>query len=195
MTITSDSTLTDVAFAACTALRGAGETAILCGGSAATFYVPERYQSYDADFILRSGGTRRIVDRALASIGFQRDKAAIYRHHKSSYVVEFPPGPLAIGRKLVNQWDTVVRANSQLFVLFPIDVVCDRFLHFWAWGDTSARTAALDIAAQYPERIDITEIETWLNQERAADSTYSASEAARFLEGVQGAISAGRRGR
>jgi len=43
--IDSGATLTDVAFAACTALDRAGEVAVLCGGSAATYYAPEAYQS------------------------------------------------------------------------------------------------------------------------------------------------------
>ena len=38
-----NSSLTDVAFAVCTALHEAGYTVILTGGSAATFYAPEAY--------------------------------------------------------------------------------------------------------------------------------------------------------
>jgi hypothetical protein len=48
----AESTLTDVAFIVCTALERAGEPAVLCGGSAATFYAPEKYESRDLDFVL-----------------------------------------------------------------------------------------------------------------------------------------------
>jgi hypothetical protein len=41
-------TLTDVAFAVCTALERAGEYAVLVGGSAATYYAPEAYESRES---------------------------------------------------------------------------------------------------------------------------------------------------
>jgi hypothetical protein len=47
-------TLTDVAFAVCSALDRIGERAVLCGGSAATYYAPDAYQSRDLDFVLSS---------------------------------------------------------------------------------------------------------------------------------------------
>jgi hypothetical protein len=50
--IEGGSSLVDVAFAVCTALDRDGITAVLTGGSAATFYAPEAYQSEDADFVL-----------------------------------------------------------------------------------------------------------------------------------------------
>lgn len=50
--ITTSSSLTDVAFAVCTALHRAGYTSVLTGGSAATFYAPTAYQSKDLDFVI-----------------------------------------------------------------------------------------------------------------------------------------------
>jgi hypothetical protein len=47
----SPASLIDGAFAVCTALDAAGFTAILCGGSAATFYAPGAYVSADNDFV------------------------------------------------------------------------------------------------------------------------------------------------
>ena len=43
--LSASATFTDVAFAVCTALDRAGEHAVLCGGSAATYYAPEAYES------------------------------------------------------------------------------------------------------------------------------------------------------
>lgn len=57
--ITATSSLVDVAFAVGTALERAGITAVLTGGSAATFYAPDAYQSSDLDFLItlpRTGG-------------------------------------------------------------------------------------------------------------------------------------------
>ena len=67
-----EATLTDVAFAACTALDAAGEVAFLCGGSAATYYAPEAYQSRDLDFVLRFAVRARVVDDALRPLGYVR---------------------------------------------------------------------------------------------------------------------------
>ncbi len=52
MTDATGSALISVAFEVCTALEAAGTTAVLTGGSAATFYAPEAYQSVDIDFVI-----------------------------------------------------------------------------------------------------------------------------------------------
>jgi hypothetical protein len=44
-----DCSLIDGAFAVCTAFDAAGFTAVLCGGSAATYYAPDAYMSADND--------------------------------------------------------------------------------------------------------------------------------------------------
>jgi hypothetical protein len=53
--ITEESSLIDVAFAVCTALEHGGIRAVLTGGSAATYWAPDVYQSRDADFVLNFG--------------------------------------------------------------------------------------------------------------------------------------------
>jgi hypothetical protein len=71
----ANSTLTDVAFAVCTALERAGEHAVLCGGSAATSYEPEEYESRDLDFVLHFGALTTTVDAALVPLGYVRAPA------------------------------------------------------------------------------------------------------------------------
>ena len=51
MTIRSETSLAELALIVCTALERVGQTAILTGGGAATFYAPEAYQSRDLDFV------------------------------------------------------------------------------------------------------------------------------------------------
>lgn len=87
----------DVCFAVCTALDGVGTKAVLVGGSAATFYAPERYQSHDADFIIRFGGDEE-AHNALIALGFI-ERGAIYRHPESPFTLEFPAGPAGIGNR------------------------------------------------------------------------------------------------
>ena len=51
MRIDGRTSLVEVATAVCTALEQAGVTAVLTGGSAATFHAPEAYQSSDIDVV------------------------------------------------------------------------------------------------------------------------------------------------
>jgi hypothetical protein len=100
--INAKTPLFEVAIAVCTALDRTGVTAVLTGGSAATYYAPEAYQSSDIDFVAVRFGTthpREAVDRQLGAIGIRVDKDC-YRHPESPYPIEFPPGPLAVGRVL-----------------------------------------------------------------------------------------------
>lgn len=101
--ITAATSLTDVAFAVCTALDRAGYITVLTGGSAATFYAPAAYQSKDIDFVITLQG--KTGEEALASVGFKR-QGDFYEHPDSPFPLEFPPGPLAIGEDLVTKWST-----------------------------------------------------------------------------------------
>jgi hypothetical protein len=87
--LNANATLTDVAFAVCTALDRVGEHAVLCGGSAATYYAPEVYQSRDLDFVLRFGARTREVDEALRPLGYLRAPERFYQHATIPYTVEF----------------------------------------------------------------------------------------------------------
>ena len=168
--IDATSSLLDVAFATCTALHDAGIEAILCGGSAATYYTSD-YQSQDADFVLRVAVNGKAIDGALATIGFARSRSNVYSHPSSSFTVEFPPGPLTIGRKILTQWRTTRRDSDILHVIEPEDCVCDRFLHFWAWRDRSAREAALSVA-RADSALDLSAIDAWAENELTIDPLY-----------------------
>jgi hypothetical protein len=67
---------------------------VLTGGSAATYYAPQQYQSRDADFILKvqaAGATE-----AISSLGFVRG-GGIYRRPDTVYTLKFLAPPLAVG--------------------------------------------------------------------------------------------------
>lgn len=181
MILRAGATLIDVAFAACTALARAGETAVLCGGSAAAYYVPDEYQSLDIDFILHIGTARHIVDRALAAIGYERNVEGFYRHPALPYTVEFPVGPLAIGREEVTSWRTDRRGEQLLHVLTPPDVVRDRFLHYWAWQDEGALRVAAAVARKRRGDVDLKAFRAWTRRELAADRSYDPSDVERFI--------------
>ncbi|GAC1414629.1 MAG: hypothetical protein NVSMB64_24870 [Candidatus Velthaea sp.] len=168
----ADASLIDVAFAVCTALDARGEKAVLTGGSAATFYTPEAYQSLDADFVLRFGVARRLVDEALSSIGYARTPQQMYAHRDVPFTVEFPPGPLAIGRDLVSAWSTHRRPDQVLHVLSPTDCVRDRFLHYYAWGDATALRAAVAVARDCAADFDAGTFRLWTQREHDENRAY-----------------------
>lgn len=186
MILRAGAKLIDVEFAVCTALAQAGETAVLCGGSAAAYYVPDEYQSLDVDFILHVGAARHVIDRALATLGYAWVAEGFYEHSELPYTVEFPVGPLAIGREEVVTWRTDRRAHQILHVLTPTDVVRDRFLHYWAWKDEGAFRVALAVARAKPREVDLDAFRAWCGREAQADRDYDPKEVDRFLKALTG---------
>jgi hypothetical protein len=177
----ADATLTDVAFAACTALDAAGEVAVLCGGSAATYYAPEAYQSRDLDFVLRFAVRTRVVDDALRPLGYVRAPEGLYRHPRIAFTIEFPAGPLAIGSETVGAFATERRGEFLLHVYTPTDVVRDRFMHYWAWGDQGALRVALAVAAVCTRDVDAKSIKAWTARELSAAPVYDRIRRDHFL--------------
>jgi len=168
--ITNESTLIEVAFAASTALDRAGVVAVVCGGSAATFYC-NTYQSLDVDFVLRFHTGPRTIDESLRSVGFERNVGGVFSHPNSIFTIEVPSGPIAVGRKLISHWNITRRGDEVLHVLLPEDVVCDRFLHYWAWKDRSARDVAIQMA-RCVSKLDWKLIEAWAADEMKFDPLY-----------------------
>lgn len=163
--ITGTSSLEDVCFAVCTALQRAGTVAVLTGGSAATYYAPESYQSGDADFIITFSSDSASAGAALRSLGY-REFGGTYHHDKSLFTLEFPPGPLAVGDDLISSYDTVRRNEDVLHVISRTDSVRDRLIWFYVHTDRSALAAAVAVADSGP--LDLTLIERWSKREGQA---------------------------
>ena len=157
--------LTDVAFAVCTALDQREVLGVLTGGSAAAYWAPNAYQSADADFVLTLEVDPKKIVEAMQSLDF-RNVGGTWVHPRSVFTVEFPRGPLAVGGELINRHETVRRADgSVLHVLSPQDSVRDRLAHFIHWHDRTALRAAVGVAAAHRDRIAIPEIERWAQRE------------------------------
>jgi hypothetical protein len=179
--LNASATLTDIAFAVCSALEQAGEIAVLCGGSAATYYAPEAYQSRDLDFVLRFGVRASDVNAALRPLGYERAPEGLYRHPMIMYTVEFPAGPLSIGSETITKYATERRGDETLYVYTPTDTVRDRFMHYWAWGDQVALRVALDVASAQSREIDVPTIEAWTDRELIAAPAYDRNRRDYFL--------------
>ena len=187
--LAAGSTLIDVAFAVCTALDAIAERALLVGGSAATFYAPAAYQSRDCDFILTFGANSADITAALATIGFTRSPQNMFHHADVPFTVEFPKGPAFIGIDCIETFATVHRGDELLHVYTPTDVVRDRLMHFWAWGDFSALRVALDVAAAQQTAVDFDAIRSWTDREIAnAPAAYNATRRDLFLGELRAAL-------
>lgn len=165
MKLSEKSTLQDCAYAVCTQLEKSGITAVLTGGSAATFHAPKALQSYDLDFIITARGESSGGTAALKDIGYQI-KGNYYVHENAHFPLEFLPGPLMIGDEIVSQWETKCREsdNSIVHLLTATDSCRDRLAAFLFWNDFSGLEQALEIAKC--ERVDFELIKDWCQSEQ-----------------------------
>lgn len=168
--ITPENTLVDVCFAASQALQAHGFSAVLTGGSAAAVYVPHVYTSYDADFILERDEPLADIVNALASIGFKRDgKSRIFMHPGTSFTIDFPRGPLAVGGEYVHETATLTHGDMTLRILSPTDCVRDRLAHFYHWDDYTALKAAVAVAAANIDNLNMDLVRSWSTREESLE--------------------------
>jgi hypothetical protein len=157
--------LEEVAFVVCTALDNAGVTAVLTGGSAATIYAPEAYQSRDLDFVLDwLGGDGGGI--ALASLGYEVHQGS-YRHLQNPYTIDFPRGPLAVGNEEIEAWKTLRKGELLLHIISPADSVRDRLAAYFHWRDEIGFQTAVAVARA--QKVDVKRIEPWMRSEGTAD--------------------------
>jgi hypothetical protein len=166
--INDRSSLIDVAFAVCTQLAKRGLDAVLVGGSAATFYAPEAYQSFDADFVAQFApnpeNTATLV-KVMAELGYELDGNMFVHRHGNVFTVEFPKGPLQVGGDLVKNYKTVKRDDQTLHVVSATDCVRDRLCAFYFWNDRSSLDTAINVAHAAPDQVDLELIEKWSARE------------------------------
>jgi hypothetical protein len=162
--VNARSTLEQVALVVADALREAGIRAVLTGGACATIYSGGEYQSEDLDLILQSSPTQRSLDEAMAKAGFVRN-GDTYEHPGTSFFVEFPRGPLAIGRDTSIQPVERRVAGTTLLILSPTDSCRDRLAAFFHWKDRQALGAAVAIATRHT--LDLESIRDWSRREGA----------------------------
>jgi hypothetical protein len=167
MAIDATSTLVDVCFAVCTALSDSGITAVLCGGSAATFYAPGAYQSKDADFVIMMRADTSKGAAAMKRLGYAI-KDGTYRHETNRFTVDFPVGPLAISDDLITTWETFQREQEHLNALSRTDVVRDRLSWYYFYTDISALNAAVAVATS--GEVDFALLRDWSAREGEMDA-------------------------
>lgn len=124
------------------------------------------YDSDDLDFILQSSPSQESLDRALSEIGFSR-KVDHYVHKRTDFFLEFPRGPLSIGRDLGIQPVEVKVSRGTVVILSATDSCRDRLAAFYHWSDRQSLETAVRIAQR--NRVDMKTIREWSAQEGMAD--------------------------
>jgi hypothetical protein len=160
------SSLADVAVATGDALRRAGIRAVLTGGACANLYSGGVYQSSDADFVLEGHCSTNDVDRALSTLGFAREGDR-YVHRLISFFVEFPSGPLGIGRDLRIRPVLRSRRAAKTLALSATDACRDRLAAFYFWNDLQSLAAAVAIAVR--NRVAFAKVRAWSRSEGHPD--------------------------
>jgi hypothetical protein len=158
--------LPDVAAAVADALAKAGIRAVLTGGACATFFTDGAYQSSDLDFILEGEVRRRQLDEALGTAGFVREGDR-YVSPDSPFFVEFPRGPLGIGRDLSIRPKPMRIGRTNVRALSATDSCRDRLAAFYHWRDRQSLETAVLIATRH--RVNLRKIREWSAREGGAE--------------------------
>ncbi|MGH7354527.1 MAG: hypothetical protein ACRELS_08140 [Candidatus Rokuibacteriota bacterium] len=147
------------------ALRRRGIRAVLTGGACASLYTRGAYQSVDMDFVVSGPVTQSAVDTALGSIGFRR-RGDRYVHPRQPFYVEFPRGPLAVGRDHRIRPVEHSRGRARTRALSATDSCRDRLAAFYHWTDRQSLAVAVEIARRH--RVSMATIRRWSLAEGAA---------------------------
>ena len=106
--------------------------------------------------------TGRKLREALSQIGFSEENRT-FRHSDTQYILEFPAGPLAVGKAPVKEHHVIEYETGRLFLLSPTDCVKDRLAAYYHWDDRQCLEQAIMISENYS--LDIDEIKLWSERE------------------------------
>jgi hypothetical protein len=166
-------TVGELAAFVATHLRGKGIDVVLSGGSCVTIYSEGKYVSGDLDMIEIRFATRREIQDAMTEIDFhERDR--FFQHADTELLVEFPPGPLAVGKEPVRQVDELRFSTGTLRIISPTDCVKDRLAAYYHWKDRQSLEQAVLVA--HSQNVDLKEIRRWSKREGMLEIYQSIAE-------------------
>ena len=143
-------------------LRKKDVSVILSGGASVAFYSDNQYVSADLDLICTLFTKQRAIEEVMQRLGFSQ-KGRYFTHPDTAFFVEFPPGPLSVGKEPVHKIEEYELETGILKIISPTDCVKDRLLGYFYWGDRQSLQQAILVAQMNP--IDLAEIERWATKE------------------------------
>jgi hypothetical protein len=141
-------------------LKKRGIDVVLVGGACVSIYSHNQYQSSDLDFVTYQ--ELKPIEKALNQLGFKR-RGRCFFHDTCPYLIDFVNPPIAVGKELIHQFNTIKTAVGSLQLLSPTDSVKDRLASFFHWDDFQALEQAVLVAQDC--LIDLKEIKRWAKVE------------------------------
>ena len=160
--VREDLSVEELAGLVCSTLERHGVRVVLSGGSVVSIYSDNAYQSYDLDFI--QTGLARTTNAAMEELGFAK-QGRHWRHPRTPFWVEFPPGPVQVGDATITEFAERRTRLGVLRLLAPTECVMDRLAGFYHWNDRQCLEQALEVARRQP--IELARIEKWSRNERS----------------------------
>ncbi len=148
-------------------LRDLGIDVVLSGGSCVTIYSAGKYVSKDLDFIDTRFATPREIRDAMSEIGFTPENR-YFNHPEVDWLVEFPSGPLSVGKEPVGAINEIEFSTGVLRILSPTDCVKDRLAAYYHWNDLQSLEQAVLVARS--NKIDLNEVKRWSKGEGMSDA-------------------------
>jgi len=159
-TIDRSTPIAELAACVSSELRARGVDVVLSGGAAVSIYSDNAYESYDLDFV--PVGLARKVDGAMCALGFAK-RGRHWVHSLTPYWVDFPPGPVGVGREIIHEFAEIENAGGVLRILRPTECVMDRLTWVIHGGDPQCLEQAVAVARRHA--IDRDRIERWAEAE------------------------------
>ncbi|EKD26531.1 MAG: hypothetical protein ACD_79C01135G0002 [uncultured bacterium] len=157
-----DMDITSLAAYICNHLDSKGIKVVLSGGAVVSIYSMNKYQSYDLDFIENISSSRKEIIKAMNEIGFS-EQNKYFTHPDTEYFIEFPSGPLAIGREPISEINTIVTPVGNLKIISPTDCVKDRLAGYFYWNDQQSLKQAIMVYKD--SNVNLQEVEKWADRE------------------------------
>ncbi|MFH1258701.1 MAG: hypothetical protein ABII74_02620 [Elusimicrobiota bacterium] len=134
--------------------------AVLVGGACVSIYTKNKYQSLDLDYV--SPDSTEKIEKVLIRLGFIREgKFRHYVNSKCPFYIEFPPGPVAIGKEFpITKFSKI----GSIVLLNATDCVKDRLAAFFHWNDEQSLEQSLLVANA--QKVDLAEIKRWAINEQ-----------------------------
>ncbi|NIM96398.1 MAG: hypothetical protein GTO18_22085 [Anaerolineales bacterium] len=143
-----------------------GIMVVLSGGSSVSFYSSNEYVSMDLDLVNAGFAKRRAIREVMQTIGFH-EEGRHFLHPDTQFFVEFPPGPLSVGKEPVKQIDEHKLETGILRIISPTDCVKDRLANYYHFNDRQCLYQAALVVQRNPVKLE--EVERWSEAEGMLD--------------------------
>lgn len=121
---------------------------VLVGGLAVEIYAENLYLTKDIDMVNTNYRKPSQLHSVMGELGFHK-QGRVYVNNTTDITVEFPSGPLAVGRKFIKSTTVVQVARGAIPILHAIDVVKDRIAAFIHWQDKQSLIQAMGVMLKH----------------------------------------------